>query len=299
MIQLDNVTKLYGQHIAVRDLDLSVREGEIMGLIGQNGAGKSTTLKMIAGLMKPSNGTVRVMGRDMSTPAGARYVKQRLGYLPEESALYGNMQILDYLVFFGRLYGLPPGDVAQRAQTLLEALDLPATDKLIADLSKGMRRKVAIARTLLHDPTLLILDEPNSGLDPLTAAFIIRYLRSLAAAGKTILLSAHNLFHIETICDRVTIIKDGQVMISDTMNAIRSRMGRRAYEITFQSPEALDFPIEHGDYVFRTGDIAAFTTMLTTIEARQWTLVQVRTMESALEEIYVDLVTPPANQPQP
>ena len=297
MIELKNVTKLYGQQVAVRDLDFSVRDGEIMGLIGQNGAGKSTTLKMIAGLLKPSHGSVQVMGRDMNTTAGSRYVKERLGYLPEESALYGNMRIDDYLLFFGRLYGLPHRAVAQRAAALLDALALEQSDKLLADLSKGMRRKVAIARTLLHDPALLVLDEPNSGLDPLTSAFIIRYLRTLASAGKTILLSAHNLFHIETICDRVTIIKDGQVLISDTMAAIRARMGRREYELTFQCAETLDLPIEHGSYVFRTGDVGAFTAMLNRIENSQWTLVQVRTTETALEEIYVDLVSTQAAPP--
>ncbi len=199
MISLKQVTKLYGQLAAVRDLDLEIEDGEIMGIIGHNGAGKTTILKMIVGLISPTSGTVEVMGRDVAKES--TYVKQFIGYLPEESPLYENMAVAEYLMFFSELYKVPKREAKERIDLLLGSLKLPEQDKLTGELSKGMRRKVAIARALLHDPRILILDEPNAGLDPLTSFFIINYLKSLKEQGKTILLSAHNLFHVEYICD--------------------------------------------------------------------------------------------------
>jgi ABC-2 type transport system ATP-binding protein len=144
---------------------------------------------------------------------------------------------------------------------------------------------------LLHDPDLLILDEPNSGLDPLTSFFIINYLKTLRRAGKTILLSAHNLFHVETICDRVGIIKNGKLLVFDTMDAIRARLGKREYQVIFHSDHKLDYEHVGGNYVFRTAEVDAIAGMLETISANKWTLVDLSMRESALEEIYVTLMT--------
>jgi ABC-2 type transport system ATP-binding protein len=289
MIQLSDVSKSYGQFPAVRNLNLEVREGEIMGLIGHNGAGKSTTLKMIAGLIRPTSGRVEVLGRDMARYSTA--IKRSLGYLPEESPLYENMTIREYLSFFAELYKLPKASARARMETLLNALDLTERDKLTGELSKGMRRKVAIARALLHDPQVLIFDEPNSGLDPLTSFFIINYLKSLKAEGKTILLSAHNLFHVEYICDRVTILKQGQLLVCDTMDAIRATLGSREYEVVFTTDESLDYVRQDGNYVFRSGDVAQIAALLGQVTERGWALVNLAVRESALEEIYVRLMT--------
>jgi ABC-2 type transport system ATP-binding protein len=154
-----------------------------------------------------------------------------------------------------------------------------------------MKRKTAIARALLHDPDLLILDEPNSGLDPLTSFFIINYLRTLKREGKTILLSAHNLFHVESICDRVGIIKNGNLLVLDAMDAIRARLGKREYQIIFHTDQSLDYEMVNGHYVFRANDIDAIAQMLETVSANRWTLVDLSMRESALEEIYVKLMT--------
>ncbi|MCB8980487.1 MAG: ABC transporter ATP-binding protein [Ardenticatenaceae bacterium] len=291
MIKLNDVSKLYERHVAVRNLNLEVHTGEIMGIIGHNGAGKSSTLKMIAGLIAPFSGVVEVMGHDMSENRGTPAVKKKIGFLPEESALYANMTVMEYLTFFGELYELPKKQTLARIEELLTGLNLPERTKLTGELSKGMKRKVAIARVLLHDPDLLILDEPNSGLDPLTAFFILNYLKELRKQGKTILLSAHNLFHVESVCDRVTILKDGRLVICDTMDAIRSTLGHREYEVLFHTSQPLDYPLVDGNYRVRTSDLNELSDLLHQISSEQWHLVNLSVHESALEEIYVKLST--------
>lgn len=289
MIELKGVTKRYGDIVAVKDLHLTVEDGEIMGIIGHNGAGKSTTLKMILGLIEPTSGQVWVMGRDMARDSA--YVKRFIGYLPEESPLYENMTVTEYLVFFSELYRLPRRRAAERIDELLNSLNLPERDRLTGELSKGMRRKVTIARTLLHDPSLLVLDEPNSGLDPLTSFFIIGYLKSLREQGKTILLSAHNLFHVEHICDRVAILKNGELLVCDSMEAIRKSLGKSEYEVVFYADVALDYPQVEGNYVFRSPHISEIAAVLNDISENEWALVNLSARESALEEIYVKLMT--------
>ena len=289
MIQIENVTKRYDNTTVVDNLNLQINEGEIVGIIGHNGAGKSTTMKMIAGLIEPTSGRVRVMGQDMLK--GNTKVKQKIGYLPEESPLYEAMTAQQYLLFFSELYQMPRPKALQRIDELLASLDLRETTKLTGEFSKGMKRKTAIARTLLHDPDLLILDEPNSGLDPLTSFFIINYLKSLRRQGKTIILSAHNLFHVETICDRVGIIKNGKLLIFDTMDAIRARLGEREYQVIFHTDQKLDYEQLNGNYIFRTADVDGIARMLETVSANKWTLMDLSMRESALEEIYVKLMT--------
>ena len=289
MIQLTDVSKRYDNTTVVQGLNLQINQGEIVGIIGHNGAGKSTTMKMIAGLIEPTSGDIRVMGQDMVKHSIK--VKQRIGYLPEESPLYEAMTAQQYLMFFSELYQMPRQKAMGRIDGLLESLGLEQKNKLTGEYSKGMKRKTAIARTLLHDPELLILDEPNSGLDPLTSFFIINYLKTLKREGKTILLSAHNLFHVETICDRVAIIKNGKLLVFDTMDAIRSRLGKREYHVIFHSDDKLDYEQLGGNYIFRTHDVDGIAHMLGTVSAKGWTLVDLSMRESALEEIYVKLMT--------
>jgi ABC-2 type transport system ATP-binding protein len=291
VISLKRITKLYGQLAAVRDLDLEVEDGEIMGIIGHNGAGKTTILKMIVGLISPTSGKIEVMGRNVAKES--IYAKRFMGYLPEESPLYENMTVMEYLMFFSELYKVPRRKAKERIDLLLGSLKLSEQDKLTGELSKGMKRKVAIARALLHDPRILILDEPNAGLDPLTSFFIINYLKSLKDQGKTILLSAHNLFHVEYICDRVAILKDGRLIICDSMEAIRKSLGRTEYEVIFKADDELDYEQKGGNYVFRTTDVGEIASVLENISANSWALVNLSIRESALEDIYVKLMTRP------
>jgi len=289
MIQLTDVTKRYDNTTVVDGLNLQINTGEIVGIIGHNGAGKSTTLKMIVGLIEPTSGDVRVMGRNIHTE-GVR-VKQQIGYLPEDSPLYEAMTARQYLMFFSELYRMPREKALKRIDQLLDSLDLAEKDKLTGEFSKGMKRKTAIARALLHDPDLLVLDEPNSGLDPLTSFFIINYLKTLKSEGKTIILSAHNLFHVESICDRVGIIKNGRLLIFDTMETIRAKLGQREYQVIFKADQKLDYEMADGNYVFRAAEVEAISIILEMISANKWTLVDLSMKESALEEIYVKLMT--------
>jgi ABC-2 type transport system ATP-binding protein len=290
MIQLENINKRYEDTTVVHDLNLEIKQGEIVGIIGHNGAGKSTTMKMIAGLVEPTSGKISVMGQDIQKGSNIK-VKQKIGYLPEESPLYEAMTAEQYLLFFSELYQMPRQKALKRIDELLTSLDLLEKTKLTGEFSKGMKRKTAIARTLLHDPELLILDEPNSGLDPLTSFFIINYLKTLRREGKTIILSAHNLFHVETICDRVGIIKNGRLLVFDTMDAIRARLGKREYQVIFHSDDKLDYEVINGNYIFRAAEVDKIAGMLETVSANKWTLMDLSMRESALEEIYVKLMT--------
>ena len=288
MIKLKSVTKLYKDFPAVKSLDLEVRDGEILGIIGHNGAGKTTTLKMMIGLVTPTSGTIEVMDRDITKDG--TYIKRFIGYLPEESPLYENMTVTEYLMFFSELYKIPKVQARERIDRLLDSLKLAEKDKVTGELSKGMKRKVAIARALLHAPPLLILDEPNAGLDPLTSFFIIDYLKTLNSQGTTIVLSAHNLFHVEYICHRVAIIKNGELLLCDTMEAIRNSLGNREYKIVFKADTNLDYEKEGDNYVFRAANVAKIASVLKSISENNWALVDLAVQQSALEDMYVGLM---------
>jgi ABC-2 type transport system ATP-binding protein len=288
IIKLESVTKLYKNFTAVNKVNLQIGEGEILGLIGHNGAGKTTTLKMMVGLLAPTSGTIEVMGHDITKDSTK--VKQHIGYLPEESPLYENMTVKQYLEFFAELYKIPRAPAGERIDSLLNSLKLEERDKYTGDLSKGMKRKVAIARTLLHEPSILVLDEPNSGLDPLTSFFIIDYLKKLNDLGKTIVLSAHNLFHIEYICDRVAIMKNGELYICDTIDAIRARLGEREFEVVFRADEDLDYEKQGDNYLFKTADVAQIASVLQSISEKNWALIDLSVRQSALEDMYVKLM---------
>ena len=153
-----------------------------------------------------------------------------------------------------------------------------------------MKRKVAIARTLLHDPELLVLDEPSSGLDPLTSFFIIDYLKTLNKQGKTIVLSAHNLFHVEYICDRVAIMKNGELLVCDTVECMRESIGKREYEIVFGAGEKLEYEKREDHYIFSASDVGQIATMLQRISENNWALIDLSVRQSALEDMYVGLM---------
>lgn len=288
MIKLTSVTKLYKNFTAVNNVNLQVGEGEILGLIGHNGAGKTTILKMMVGLLVPTSGTIEVMGHDMTKES--THVKKSIGYLPEENPLYENMTVREYLIFFSELYKMPRLQARKRIDSLLDSLKLADRDKYTGELSKGMKRKVSIARTLLHDPSLLVLDEPNSGLDPLTSFFIIDYLKKLNHEGKTIVLSAHNLFHIEYICDRVGIMKNGELIVCDTMESIREKFGKREYEVVFKADADLDYERRGDNYMFRADDAGQIASLLQNISDKNWALIDLSVRQSALEDMYVKLM---------
>jgi ABC-2 type transport system ATP-binding protein len=232
VIAARELSKLYGDFQALDSVSCTCESGQIYGIVGHNGAGKTTLLKIMAGLLEPTSGALCINGTDAVANPDA--IKQSLGYLSEESRLYENLTAIEYLRFFGEIYGIKREDVDTRAQELFTRLSLDPGKKKLGQLSKGMKRKVAIARTLLHDPTLLIYDEPSSGLDPMTSRFIVDYLKELKRMKKTIVLSAHNLYQIEEVCDRVMILKQGKVVVDGSMSELRDMFGSTTYEIWYR-----------------------------------------------------------------
>ncbi len=211
MLEVVGISKRYGSFTALQNLSFSVNSGEILGLIGENGAGKSTTLKIISGLIEPDSGYVRYFGREMSDE-----VKKIIGYLPETDALYENMTASEYLQLFADLYGVKRAD--GKIDRLLKKFNLP--DKPVGEFSKGMKRKLSIARTLIHDPRILIYDEPTGGLDPSTSLMIADTMRELAAGGKIIVFSAHNMYYVERIADTVIIMKEGKALYYGDLDSL-------------------------------------------------------------------------------
>ena len=231
MIDARDLTKVYSRIPALDTVSFHIEEGLIVGVIGHNGAGKTTLLKILSGLVSPTSGQLSINGIDViRDPDG---IKAGLGYLSEESRLYETMTVDDYLNFFGEIYGLDARTIEERRDHLLKALSLEPNGKKIGEFSKGMKRKAAIARSLIHDPAVLIYDEPTSGLDPMTSRYIAGFLRDLRDRKKTIVLSAHNLFQVESICDRVMILRRGKMIAMGTMNELREMFGSISYTISF------------------------------------------------------------------
>jgi ABC-2 type transport system ATP-binding protein len=231
MITARNLRKDFDGFLALDDVSFSFEDGEIFGIIGHNGAGKTTLLKIMAGLIAPTSGDLTI--NDIDVVKNPLALKETLGYLPEESRLYETMTAENYLAFFGEIYGISPQEISVRSNQLFAALSLETDGKKIGEFSKGMKRKTAIARSLIHDPKFLVYDEATSGLDPMTSRFIADYLRKLKEDKKTIVLSAHNLYQVEAICDRVMILKRGKVVAFGSMKELREEFGTLTYTIFF------------------------------------------------------------------
>lgn len=242
MLVAEGLTKRYGTHVAVQDFDVQVEPGTIVGLVGNNGAGKSTVLKMLCGLLEPSAGSATLGGLATSKPAA----RQDLGFVPEDSPLYEELTPLALLDFFARIYKIPSTARSRRARELLGRirLDEEHWTRPIGVLSKGSARKVALARALLHAPRVLVLDEPASGLDPATRAELDALLLSERAQGRAILLSAHDMHQVERLCDEVVIMHRGRVAARGTLAELRARWGGRRYWITADAPFRGSWPAE-------------------------------------------------------
>jgi ABC-2 type transport system ATP-binding protein len=284
MIEARELRKEYGDFAAVEGSTFSVERGEVFGIIGPNGAGKTTTLKMLAGLLEPTGGSATVAGYD----AEETEMRKRLGFLPEESPLYEEMTPRTYLHFFADLYDVPEGVAERRIHDTLDELDLEHRDRQLGDMSKGMKRKVAIARSLINDPDVLIYDEPASGLDPLTTNYIIEFTEGLAAEGKTIVFSAHNLFHVESICDRVAIMNEGEVVAKGDLETLQAEHGETEYHV-YTTVEVPDSVRENGRYRRVVEDMGAVEATREAAHEAGGEVVDIRTEESSLEEVFLNV----------
>lgn len=221
-IAIQDASKYFGAHTAVNRLTLDVAAGSIYGFLGPNGAGKTTTLRMITGILSPDAGRVSVL--DGSTPAS---VRSRIGYLPEENGLYKDMRVLDMVSYFGRLRGLSRNEAQARARKRLEDAGLGARINAKCNtLSKGMGQKAQIIATLLHDPELVVLDEPFSGLDPVNAEMVLELIKQYKREGRTVIFSTHVVEHAEQICDAVVIIDRGQRKLAGTLSEVKASAER-------------------------------------------------------------------------
>ena len=222
MITVQHITKRYGNHVAINDVTFDVKQGEILGFLGPNGAGKTTTMRIITCFMPPTEGTVKVAGYDCFQQP--QEVKQRIGYLPESPPLYQELTVTEYLRFVGRLKRLPSSRIPSRMAQVIEQLGLgDVQHRVIGHLSKGYRQRVGLAQALIHDPPVLILDEPTVGLDPKQIIEIRELIRSLAGS-HTLILSTHILSEATAICDRVVIIDRGRIVAEDTPTQLSSRL---------------------------------------------------------------------------
>jgi ABC-2 type transport system ATP-binding protein len=216
-VVIQDVSKRFGSTKAVSQLTLSVQSGEILGFLGTNGAGKTTTIKMLLGLMPPDEGSIRVLGGDPQEAS----TRSRIGFMPETAAYYPYLNLHELLFFYGGLCGMSRATVRARADVLIERVGLgAAAGRLLRTYSKGMLQRAGIVQALLHDPELLILDEPLTGLDPLARIHFRDLILELRDQGKTVFFSSHELTEAELICDRVAILKQGELVVCGAMQAI-------------------------------------------------------------------------------
>jgi ABC-2 type transport system ATP-binding protein len=221
LIETQALVKRYGDKLAVNNVSLEVQAGEVFGFLGPNGAGKTTTIKMIVGLLQPTSGTIRVAGYDVQTQP--LLAKAASGYVPDTPNLYAKLTGRELLRFVGDLYSLDRQRLAQRTEELLRVLDLnEAADQTIDSYSHGMQQKASLAAALMHDPKVLVLDEPTVGLDPKSARLIKDILRQMAERGTAVFLSTHILEIAERMCDRIGIINKGELVAVGTMQELRS-----------------------------------------------------------------------------
>ncbi len=309
MIEVEHLTKSYGQARAVNDISFKVEKGEILGFLGPNGAGKTTTMRILTGYLPATGGTARIAGFDVFEDS--MEVRKRIGYLPETPPLYPDMTVSDYLAFVARIKGVAAGDVTKRVEEAMRMTNITdRKDWLIKKLSRGYKQRVGIAQAVVHNPDVVILDEPTVGLDPTQRSEVRNLIKGLAGE-HTIILSTHILSEVETTCDRVIIINKGQISAIDTPDNLTKQLkggervrivvsgeadglraaleaveGARAVEI--ESPDhdgALAVTVESDLGVDLRGQIAA------KVVGGGFELLELRSVSLSLEEIFMQLTT--------
>jgi len=296
MIETTDLTKRYGDVTAVEGVDLSVEEGSIHGFVGHNGAGKSTTMQMLVGLVSPSEGEATIDGE----PAGSLAAKRKLGYAPQHPEFYDSMSGRSYLVYMGKVAGVE-GSPRERADELLARFDLTdAADQSIGGYSGGMQRKLSLAQALLDDPEVLILDEPTAELDPEGRASIIDVLEEMTQEGVTAFVSSHVLAELEQFIDTVTVLHDGQVATSGAIEAVTEDAGGATFDVDSSDNDRLrallaDHPAvesvgrQNGTLTVVTEEPETFTAELTTTAGEAGISIQSLQRESGLEQAFMEL----------
>ena len=300
MIQVEGLTKRYGERTAVNKLTFNARQGEIVGFLGPNGAGKTTTMRILTGYMPPSEGEARVAGYDLLTQS--LEVRKRVGYLPESVPLYPEMSVVQYLDFMAELRRIP--ERQDRVDEVMELVHIAnRAETYIGNLSKGLRQRVGLAQALLHKPEVLILDEPMDGMDPQQQIEVKRILRAVGSE-KTVLLSTHILAHAHELCDRVIIINNGQIVAEDTPDRLSSQIaggGRVSLVVDGDGAglqeELAGLPgvlavhaVQDGHLEIETGPGPDLRPQIAeTVVKGGWRLLELRRERLSLEEIFIQL----------
>jgi ABC-2 type transport system ATP-binding protein len=293
-VELTRIRKSYGTFVAVDDLTFAISSGQIFGLLGPNGAGKTSTIRMMIGITAPDSGEVRVFAAPLS-----RSSLHRVGYLPEERGLYRRMTVRDNLVFLARLSGLSSATALDRIRTWCERLETSEwLGRRVEELSKGMQQKIQFIAALLHDPELIIMDEPFAGLDPVNSMQLRDVLTSLRGAGKTILFSTHRMDQVEKLCDSICLIDRGKSVLQGSLNEIKSGYGRRFVQIDYDGDgrclatnPLIDSLNDYGNHAELRLKPGADSQELLRSAMNGMRVKRFQVMEPSLEQIFIDRIS--------
>jgi len=291
-LEIQGISKRYGDLQAVKDLSFTVNAGEILGLLGPNGAGKTTTIRMILDIIKPNGGQVSILGGPMTEEK-----KSRIGYLPEERGLYEDMTVLDTLLFMGQLKGLSRQIARERAEVYLREVELwDARDLKVEALSQGMNQKVQFVAGTMHEPDLIIIDEPFSGLDPINTRLIKNLLYRMRDRGAAIIMSTHQMHRVEEMCGRILLIDHGQQVLYGRLGEIRERFMHNAIEVDLdgeldQLPGVKKLTPRNGSYRLLLEEGTQPEALLKTlVNMPRVTVQRFERVKTSLEEIFVQVV---------
>ncbi len=297
IVELQQVRKAYDTKVAVAGLSFTIEPGSMFGLLGPNGSGKTSSIRMMIGMTIPDSGTVNLFGQPFN-----RAQLTRVGYLPEERGLYKKMKVMDQLIFLGELHGLDAHTASKRAHVWCERMEITeAISKKTEELSKGMQQKIQFIAALLHEPDLIIMDEPFSGLDPVNAALLMDTLIDLRKQGKTILFSTHRMDQVEKICDAIALISRGHLVLSGGMREVKSRYPRNRIQVTFEGDDSfLSHPsVESAKNYGGQAEIKLRSVdhvspdaqpLLAAAIQRGTRITRFEVMEPTLEEIFIETV---------
>jgi len=296
IVELHNVRKAYDTKVAVHGLSFKIEPGTMFGLLGPNGSGKTSSIRMMIGMTVPDAGSVSLFGQPFD-----RKLLNRVGYLPEERGLYKKMKVMDQLIFLGQLHGLDATVASKRAHIWCERMEITeAIPKKTEELSKGMQQKIQFIAALLHEPDLIIMDEPFSGLDPVNATLLQDTLVDLRKEGKAVLFSTHRMDQVEKLCDNIALISGGKLVLEGGMREVKSRYPRNRVQITFTGSDAfLQHPaIEeaknysgHAEIKLRpSSDNEADAQAVLTQALSMARISRFEVMEPTLEEIFIEAV---------
>ena len=307
MIETNRLTKYFNDFLAVDKIDLHVKAGEVLALLGPNGAGKTTTIRMLTTVLRPSEGTARVAGYDVITHPGE--VRSSVGVLTEDHGLYDRMHLVEYLDFFGQIYDMEKDERLERIHYLVDRFDLlDAKNRRIGKFSKGMRQKLSLARSLLHSPPVLLLDEPTSAMDPASARLVRNAIKTLRSEDRSIIVCTHNLAEAEELADKIAIIRAGRIIALGTSPELKQQLlGPGEFRIVLNedlNDNVISFPdgvelINTGpDWIQYRTDIPreANPKLLKTLTAANIDVFKIEEIERSLESVYLQAVNHQAGE---